>query len=52
MADATKAVHAGRSTGEPRLAGSPVVEPIVQSVNFALSDAVVDDLRCTGGRRS
>jgi cystathionine beta-lyase/cystathionine gamma-synthase len=52
MADATKAVHAARSTGEPRLAGSPVVQPIVQSVNFALSDAVVDDLRCTGGRRS
>jgi cystathionine beta-lyase/cystathionine gamma-synthase len=30
----------------------PVVEPIVQSANFGLSDAVIDDLRSTGGRHS
>jgi cystathionine beta-lyase/cystathionine gamma-synthase len=51
-ADATKAIHGARNAGPPHLAGSPVVEPIVQSANFVLSDAVVDDLRSTGGRRS
>ena len=51
MADATKAIHAARTAG-PHPAGTPVVEPIVQSANFGLSAAVVDDLRSTGGRHS
>jgi methionine-gamma-lyase len=52
MADATKAIHAARDTGQPDLPGTPVVPPIFQSANFVLSHAVIDDLRSTGGRRS
>jgi cystathionine beta-lyase/cystathionine gamma-synthase len=52
MADATKAVHATREAGRPGPPGTPVVDPIVQSANFGLNDAVIDDLRATGGRRS
>ncbi len=52
LADATIAVHAARDAGEASPPGTPVVEPIVQSANFGLSDAVVEDLRSTGGRRS
>lgn len=52
MADATKAIHAAREAGGPGLPGTPVVGPIVQSANFGLNDAVVDDLRATGGHRS
>jgi cystathionine beta-lyase/cystathionine gamma-synthase len=52
MADATKAVHAARDGGRPGLPGTPMVDPIVQSANFALNGAVIDDLRETGGRRS
>jgi cystathionine gamma-lyase len=52
LADATKAIHAARSAHQPRPAAEPVVEPIFQSANFGLSDAVIDDLRSTGGRRS
>jgi cystathionine beta-lyase/cystathionine gamma-synthase len=51
MTDATKAIHAAK-TAQPRPAGTPVVEPIVQSANFGLSEAVIDDLRSTGGRHS
>jgi cystathionine beta-lyase/cystathionine gamma-synthase len=53
VADATKAIHAAREAdGHSGLPGRPVVDPIVQSANFGLSAAVVDDLRSTGGRRS
>lgn len=52
MADATKAIHAAREPGRPGPPGRPVVDPIVQSANFGLNDAVIDDLRATGGRRS
>lgn len=53
MADATKAVHAARGAdGHPGLPGTPVVDPIVQSANFGLTAAVIDDLRSTGGRQS
>ena len=52
LADATIAVHAARDAGEVSPPGTPVVELIVQSANFGLSDAVVEDLRSTGGRRS
>jgi cystathionine beta-lyase/cystathionine gamma-synthase len=52
MADATKAIHAAHGAGQPHLAGTPVVEPVFQSANFGLSDAVIDDLRSTGGRHS
>lgn len=51
MTDATRAIHAARSGG-PHPAGAPIVEPIVQSANFALSDDVINDLRATGGRHS
>lgn len=52
MADATKAIHAARGARQSGPPGTPVVDPIVQSANFGLTDAVVDDLRATGGRRS
>jgi cystathionine beta-lyase/cystathionine gamma-synthase len=52
MADATKAIHAAREPGKSGPPGTPVVDPIVQSANFGLDDAVIDDLRATGGRRS
>ncbi len=52
LADATRAIHAARDGGHRDLRGAPVVEPIFQSANFGLSDAVIDDLRSSGGRRS
>src|SRR5260221_6457689 len=51
-ADATRAIHAARDGGYGDLPGAPVVEPIFQSANFGLSDAVIDDLRSSGGRHS
>jgi cystathionine beta-lyase/cystathionine gamma-synthase len=51
-ADATRAIHGARECGHGDLPGAPVVEPIFQSANFGLSDAVIDDLRSSGGRHS
>jgi len=52
LADASLAIHAGTGAARSFRPGSPVVEPIVQSVNFALTSDVVDDLVTTGGRNS
>src|SRR5260221_1938644 len=51
-ADATRAIHAARDGGYGDLPGAPVVEPIFQSANFGLTDAVIDDLRSSRGRQS
>jgi cystathionine beta-lyase/cystathionine gamma-synthase len=56
MADATAAIHAALPPAAPRAAGAPAAQPIatpiVQSASFGLTEAVVRDLRETGGGQS